>query len=147
MILNVTYQNTYYFSQHFDELKKTGNKFEVKGEPTWFWREIFTPAYYLDANAKTAIITIIRHCTKTALLKPHKCNNVGFSASAKLLVMVLLLHFENRWQRQLSFGSRARRKRSPMKSSSHSRFWRVVFFESVIRNLPPISNVLWQEYF
>ena len=24
-------------------VKKTGNEFEVKGEPTWFWREIFTP--------------------------------------------------------------------------------------------------------
>ena len=43
MVLNVTYQNTYYFCQHFNELKKTGNEFEVKGEPTWFWREIFTP--------------------------------------------------------------------------------------------------------
>ena len=43
MIQNVAYQNTYYFCQHFDELKKMGNEFEVKGEPTWFWREIFTP--------------------------------------------------------------------------------------------------------
>ena len=46
MTLNVTYQNTYYFFQHFYELKKMGNEFEVKGEPTWFRREIFTPDNY-----------------------------------------------------------------------------------------------------
>ena len=40
-------------------VKKIGNDFEVQGEPTWFWREIFTPELIVNRGGSDHVLLSI----------------------------------------------------------------------------------------
>ena len=69
------------FLSTFWWVKKTGNEFEVKGEPTWFWREIFTP----ETFAKSGNFGTFCYSGYFWLYFGYIWENVRYSTNSQLL--------------------------------------------------------------